>query len=129
MAGAGFASRVRGGASSLRVRWLAAVRGARVCHVGWGRAVPRVHEGVFPVSARGGSGPWGVPHASHKGAAEGTEDFVHKGRVCGEGLRLSVDGRLQLLAQGQRPDLVDDEDGAQVGHSGGLCRAQDITLS
>ena len=29
-----------------------------------------------------GSGSWEVSHASHKGAAEGTEDFVHKGRVC-----------------------------------------------
>ena len=69
-----------------------------------------------------GSGPWGVTHASHKGAAEGTEDFVHKGAVCRLGLRLSADGGLQLLAQCQRPDLVDREDGAQVGRSGGLCR-------
>ena len=68
-----------------------------------------------------GSGPWGVSHASHKGAAEGTEDFVHKGRVCRPGLRLSVDCGLQLLAQRQRPDLVDREDWAQVGRSGGLC--------
>ena len=53
---------------------------ARVCRVGSGRAVPRVHEGVFPVSARGSSAPWGAFHVSRKGAAEGTEDFVHKGR-------------------------------------------------
>ena len=54
-----------------------------------------------------GSGPWGVSHASHKGAAEGTEDFVHKGRVCRLGLRLSADGGLQLFAQRQRSDLAD----------------------
>ena len=83
---------------------------------------PRVHEGVFQVSAHGCSGPWGVSHASHEGAAEGTEDFVHKGRVCRLGHRLSADGGLQLLAQRQRPDLVDREDGAQVGRSGGLYR-------
>ena len=47
---------------------------------------------------------------------------MHKGRVCRLGLRLSADGGLQLLAQRQRPDLVDREDGAQVGRSGGLCR-------
>ena len=69
-----------------------------------------------------GSGPWGVTHASHKGAAEGTEDFVHQGRVRRLGLRLSADGGLQLLAQCQRPNLVDREDAAQVGRSGGLCR-------
>ena len=95
---------------------------ARVCRFGWGGAVPRVHEGVFPVSARSGSGPWGVFHASHKGAAESTEDFVHKGHVCRLGLSVSVDGGLQLLAQRQRPDVVDREDGAQVRRSGGLCR-------
>ena len=83
---------------------------------------PRVHEGVSPVFARGGSGPWGVSHAPHKGAAEGTEDFVHKGRVCRLGPRLSADGGLQLLAHRQRPDLVDCEHGAQVGCCGGLCR-------
>ena len=121
MAGAGFASRVRGSASSLQVRWPAAVGRARVCRVGWGGAVPRVHEGVFPVSAHGASVPWGISHASHKGAAEGTENFVHKGRVRCLGLRLSMDGGLQLLAQRQRPDLLDREDGAKVGRSGGLC--------
>ena len=68
------------------------------------------------------SGPWGVTHTSHKGAAEGTEDFVHQGRVRRLGLRLSAEGGLQLLAQCQRPDLVDREDGAQVGRSGSLCR-------
>ena len=83
---------------------------------------PRVHEGVLPVSARGVSGPWGVSHAPHKGAAEGTEDFVHKGRVCHLGVPLSADGGLQLLAQRQRPDLGDCEDWAQVGRSRGLCR-------
>ena len=83
---------------------------------------PRDHEGVFPVLVRGGSGPWGVSHTSPEGAAEGTEDFVLKGRVCRLGLRLSADGGLQLLAQRQRPDLVDREDGAQVGRSGALCR-------
>ena len=69
-----------------------------------------------------GSGPWGVTHALHKGAAEGTEDFVHQGRVRHLGLRLSADGGLHLLAQRQRPNLVDRKDGAQVGHSGGLWR-------
>ena len=69
-----------------------------------------------------GLGPWGTTHALQKGAAEGTEDFVHKGHVRHLGLRLSADGGLQLLAQRQRPDLVDREDGAQVGRSGGLCR-------
>ena len=67
-------------------------------------------------------GPWGVSHALHKGAAECTGDFVYRGRVCRLGLRLSVDAGLQLLAQRQRPDLVDCEDWAQVGRSGGLCR-------
>ena len=70
-----------------------------------------------PVVGRG-SGPWGVTHTSYKGAAEGTEDFVHQGRVCRPGLRLSADGWLQLPAQRQCPDLVDREDGAQVGLSG-----------
>ena len=68
-----------------------------------------------------GSEPWGVSHTSHKGAAEGTEDFVHKGRVYRLGLRLSADGGLQLIAQRQGPDLVDREDSGQVGRSGGLC--------
>ena len=121
MAGAEFASRARGGASSLQVQWPAAVGRARVCRVGWGGAVPSGFEGAFPVSARGGSGPWGVSHALHRGAAEGAEDLVHKGRVCCLGLRLSVEDGLQLLAQCQRPDLVDRENGAQVGRSGGLC--------
>ena len=114
MAGAGFTPRVRGGASSLQVPWPAAVGRARVCHVRWGGAVPHVHEGAFPVSARGGSGFWGVSHASYKGAAEGTEDLVHKGRACRLGLRLSVDDGLQLLTQRQRPDVVDREDGARA---------------
>ena len=47
---------------------------------------------------------------------------MHKGRVCRLGLRLSADGGLHLLALRQQPDLVDREDGAQVGRSGGLCR-------
>ena len=47
---------------------------------------------------------------------------MHKGRVCRLGPRLSADGGLQLLAQRQRPDLVDGEDWAQVGRSGDLCR-------
>ena len=122
MAGAGFGSCMRGGASSLQCRWPAVVGRARVCRLGWGGAVLVVHEGVFLVSARCGSGPWGALHALHEGAAEGTEDFVHKGRVCRLGLSLSADGGLRLLAQPQRPDLVDREDGAQVGRSGSLCR-------
>ena len=67
------------------------------------------------------SGPWGVTHASHKATTEGTEDFVHKGRVCRQGVCPSANVGLQLLAQCQRPDLVDREDGAQVGRSGGPC--------
>ena len=59
---------------------------------------------LWPAAAQG---PGGFPHASHKGAAEGTENFVHKGRVCRLGLSLSVNGGLQLLAQRQLPDLVD----------------------
>ena len=59
-----------------------------------------------------GSGPWGVSHASHKGAAEGSEDLMHKGHLCRLGLCLSANGGLQLLAQRQRPDLVDREEGA-----------------
>ena len=74
-----------------------------------------------PVVGRG-SGPWGVTHTLYKGAAEGTEDFVHQGRVCRPGLRLSADGGLQLPAQRQCPDLVDREDGSQVGLSGGFRR-------
>ena len=97
-------------------------QGTRVpCRVGRGgpdSVAPRVHENVFLVSARGRSGPSGVSHAPHEGAAEGTEDFVHKGRVCPLGLHLSADGGLQLLAQRQRPDLVDRQDSAQVGRSG-----------
>ena len=122
MAGAGCASRVCGGASPLQVGRPAAVGRTPMCHVESGGAVPCVHEGVFEVSARGGLGPSGVCHASNKGAAEGTEDFVHKGRVCSLGLCLSVDAGLQSLAQRQRPDLVDREDRAQFGRSGDLCR-------
>ena len=103
------------GALSLQCRWPAVVGRARVCPVGWGGAVRCVHEAVFPVSARGGSGPWEVLHARQQGAAEGTEDFVHKGRVCRLGLRLSADGALQLLAQRQRPDLWI----AKTGHRSG----------
>ena len=99
---------------------------ARVCRVGWGVAVLTVLPRVFMrVCSRSrlavvqGSGGF---HAPHEGAAEGTEDFVHKRRVCRLGLRLSVNGGLQLLAHRQGPDLVDREDGAQVGRCGGLCR-------
>ena len=93
MAGAGLLSRVCSCTLSLQVLWPAAAQS-----------------------------PWWVTHASHKGAVERTKDFVHKGRVWRLGLRFSEDGGLQLLAQCQRPDLVDREDGAQVGRSGGLCR-------
>ena len=58
-----------------------------------------------------------------KGAAEGTEDLVHKGRVCRLGFRLSADGGLQLPAHRQRPDLVDREDGVQVGRCQRLRRS------
>ena len=94
-----------------------------MCRVGRGVAVPMVPPRVFLVSARGGSGPGGVSQTPHERAAEGTEDLVHKGRVCGLGFRLSADGGLQLPAQRQRPDLVDRKDGAQAGRCGGLCRS------
>ena len=45
------------------------------------RAASRVRRAVFLVSARGGLGPWGVFHTPHEGAAEGTEDLVHKNCV------------------------------------------------
>ena len=95
-----------------------------LAHGRCGTRVARVRLRVVAAGPVAGcaSGPWGVTHASHKGVAEGTEDFVHKGRVCRLGLCLRADGGLQLLAQCQRPDLVDREDGAQVGRSGGLCR-------
>ena len=83
----------------------------------------RVPQGVFPVSSRGGSGPRGVSHAPHEGAAEGTEDLVHKGRVCRLGFCLSADGGLQLPAHRQHPDLVDRKDWAQVGRCGGPRRS------
>ena len=54
-----------------------------------------------------GSGPWEASHASHKGTAEGTEDFVHKGRMCRLGLRLSAVDGLQSFVQHQRPDQAD----------------------
>ena len=76
---------------------------------------------MFPVSARDGLGPWGIPHTPHKGAAESTGDLVHKGCVCCLGFRLSADGELQLPAHRQRPDLVDRETRAQVCRSGGRC--------
>ena len=80
------------------------------------------HEGVFPVSARGGLGPWGVPHTLHQVAAEGTEDLVHKGCVCCLGFPLSADAGLQLPAHRQRPDLVERENRVQVCRSGGVSR-------
>ena len=83
-------------------------------------AASRVPGGVFLVSARGGSGRSGVSHTPHEGAAEGTEDLVHQGRVCRLGFRPSANGGLQLSAQRQRPDLVDREDRAQVGRCWGL---------
>ena len=82
---------------------------------GWcGTRAVRVRPCVVaagPVVGRG-SGPWGVTRTSYKGAAEGTEDFVHQGRVRRPGRRLSADGGLQLPTQRQCPDLVDREDGA-----------------
>ena len=82
---------------------------------GWcGTGALRVRPCVVPAGAvvGRGSGPWGVTPTSYKGAAEGTEDFVHQGRVRRPGLRLSADGGLQLPLQRQCPDLVDREDGA-----------------
>ena len=101
-------------------------QGMRVpCWAGHGGpecAVARVHGGVFLASARGGSGPLGVSHTPHEGAAEVTENFVHKGCVCRLGFRLSADGGLQVPAHFQRPDHVDCENGAQVGRCGGFRR-------
>ena len=73
-----------------RLRWAGHVCAASVA--------PRVPEGVLQFSARGGSGPPGVSHAPHEGAAEGTEDLVDKGCLRCLGFRLSADGGLQLLA-------------------------------
>ena len=84
-----------------------------MCRVGRDGAAPRVRGDVFPVSARGGLGPWGVPQTSHEGAAECSEDLVQKGCVRRLGFLLSADG-------GQRPDLVNRENRAQVSRSGGL---------
>ena len=81
-----------------------------------------VRGGVFPVSARGGLGPRGVPGTSHESAAEGTEDLVHKCCVRCSGFRLSADGGQQLSARCQRPDLVDPENRAQTCRSGALPR-------
>ena len=81
-------------------------------------AASHVCGGVFLASARGGLGHWGVSHTPHEGAAESTEDLVHKGCVCFFGFRLRTDGRLQLPAHRQRLDLVDRGNGAQ------LCRGR-----
>ena len=110
--------------SGRRRRWRVRRVVSSLAHGRCGTPVARVRLRVVAAGpvAGCGSGPWGVTHASHKGAAEGTEDFVHQGRVRRLGLSLSADGGLQLLAQCQRPDLVDREDGAQFGGSGGLCR-------
>ena len=83
-------------------------------------ATSRICGGLFPVSARGGSRPWGLPQTSHEGAAEGIEVLLHKGSVRCLGFRLSADGGQQLSAQRQRPDLVDGKNGAQVSRIGGL---------
>ena len=101
-------------------------QGTRVpCWVGRGGpdgAASRVYGSVFLVSARGRSGPWGVSPTPQEGAAEGTEDLVHKGCVCCLGYRLSADDELQLRAHRQRPHLVDRGNGTQVGRCGGLRR-------
>ena len=65
-----------------------------------------------------GSGPWGVTRTSYKGAAEGTEDFVHQGRVRRPGLCLSADGGLQLPTQRQCMDLVIAKTGHRLGSVG-----------
>ena len=78
---------------------------------------------MFLVSARSGLVLWGVYHTLHEGAAEGTEDLVHKGCVCCLGFHLSADGGLQLSPHGPRPDLVDREKGAQVVRCRGLGRS------
>ena len=62
-----------------------------------GRGVPdgapsRVCGGIFPVSARGGLAPWGVPQTSHEGAADDTEDLMHEGCVPCFRFRLNADG-------------------------------------
>ena len=108
------------------IQWEEAPRGRRVVSsLAHGRCGTRAACVWLCAVAAGpvagcGSGPWGATHASLKGAAEGTEDFVHKGRVCRLGFCLSADGGLQLAAQSQRPDLVDRKDGAQAGRSGVL---------
>ena len=118
--GVTFSARSPGGRRRCRVRRVVSPfahgrRGARAARV-------RLRVAAAGPVAGCGSGPRGVTHASHKGAAEGTEDFVHPGRVRRLGLHHSADGGLQLLAQRQCPDLMDREDRAQVGCSAGLCR-------
>ena len=82
---------------------------------GWcGTRAVRVRPCVLaagPVVGRG-SVPWEVTRTSYKGAAQGTDYFVHQVRVRRPGLRLSADCGLQLPTQRQCPDLVDCEDGA-----------------
>ena len=117
---AGFVLYVHGGPSSHIGRGAPPVPSVGMVHCQGSAAVGRagrggpdgaassVPGGVFLVSARGGSGPWGVSHTPHEGAAEGTEDLVHKGCVCRLGFRLSADGGLQLPAHRQRPDPIEE---------------------
>ena len=118
--GVAFVVRSSGGRRRSRIRRVV----SSLAHGRCGTRVARVRLRVVAAgpAAGCGSGPWGFTYASHKGAAEGTEDFLHQGRVPSLGFRLSADGGLQLLTECQRPDLVGREDGAQVGRSGGLCR-------
>ena len=85
-------------------------------------AASRVCRGVFPLSARGGLGPWGIAQRLHEGTAENTEDLVYEGCVRSLGFLLSADGGQQLSAKRQRPDLVDRENKAQVSSSERLRR-------
>ena len=89
-------------------------------HSGPDGVASRDRGGVFPVSARGGLGPWGGPHTSHEGGAEGAEDLVHNSCVRCLSFRLSANGGEQVFAQRERPDLVDCEDRAQVSRTGPL---------
>ena len=94
-----------------------------MCRVGWGAAVPMVPRCVLVGACHQFGlvvvlGSSAVAQTSHEGAAEGTEDLVHKDCVSCFGSRLSADGLQQLPAH-----LLDCEYGAQVCRNGGVRRS------
>ena len=77
---------------------------------GWcGTRAVRVRPCVVaagPVVGRG-SGPWGITHTSYKGAAVGTEDFVHQGRVRRPGLNgIAFDGTRDRTVNATKADQL-----------------------